>query len=244
MTSALNSADWLDALDRSRAMPAALRGCALLDEVLGASHSAARFMPLGRRDAQLLELQRALFGPQLDAVAQCPHCSERLELNLRVDDLRVPEAALPEAAVTLDCDGFHLCSRLPASIDLAAAAQAGDLDEARALLVQRCLLEATHSGLAVTAPELPDVVVAQLGQALREADPQADTELALQCPSCAHAWTEGFDIASYLFDSLAHWAERCLDEVHVLAQAYGWSEAQILALSPARRARYIERVVS
>ena len=33
-----------------------------------------------------------------------------------------------------------------------------------------------------------------------------------------------------------------LHEVHRLASAYGWSEAQILALSPARRAQYLALV--
>jgi hypothetical protein len=46
-----------------------------------------------------------------------------------------------------------------------------------------------------------------------------------------------------LLDSLSHWAERCLDQVHTLARAYGWSEAQILALSPVRRACYLGRVL-
>ena len=70
----MRSGDWLDTLDRSRALPAALRGCALLDDVLGTGAGTAQSLPLGRRDAQLLELQRALFGPQLEAVTRCPHC--------------------------------------------------------------------------------------------------------------------------------------------------------------------------
>lgn len=240
----MTSGDWLDTLDRSRALPAALRGCALLDDVLGTGAGTAQSLPLGRRDAQLLELQRALFGPQLEAVTRCPHCGERLELNLRVDDLRAAESVTPDPIIALECQGYHVRSRLPDSADLAAAAQAADVEGARELLMQRCLLEASCRGVALLPQDLPDDVVAQLGQALSAADPQANTELALQCPACEHRWAEAFDIASYLLDSLSHWAERCLDQVHTLALAYGWSEAQILALSPARRARYIERVLS
>ena len=99
-------------------------------------------------------------------------------------------------------------------------------------------------GQQLAPHELPESLLKQLGDAMSAADPQADTELALECPACAHCWNEPFDVGSYLLDSLEHWAERCLDQVHTLAQAYGWTEAQILALSPSRRARYIARVLS
>lgn len=246
--SAMTAAEWLDTLDRSRALPPMLRACRLIDSVLGSGEGAAETLPLGRRDAQLLELQRALFGPRLEALAQCPQCGERLELDLRVDDLQMNGASVDpvpaDDSIVLDCHGYHLRCRLPDSRDLAAAAQFGDEALARVTLMHRCLLEARFGAASIAAHELPDDVVAQLGQALGAADPQATTELSLHCPACEHAWSETFDIAGYLLDGLGHWAERCLDQVHLLAQAYGWSEAQVLALSPARRARYIERVLS
>ena len=37
-------------------------------------------------------------------------------------------------------------------------------------------------------------------------------------------------------------AKRLLMDVHLLARAYGWSEAEVLALSPARRRFYLEMV--
>ena len=36
------------------------------------------------------------------------------------------------------------------------------------------------------------------------------------------------------------WARRTLRDVHVLARAYGWREADVLALSPTRRQIYVE----
>jgi hypothetical protein len=106
------------------------------------------------------------------------------------------------------------------------------------------VLEAQRGGDGLAPQALPAALLDDIGRAMSIADPQADTELALTCPACAHAWSEPFDIARYLMDSLEHWAETCLDQVHILARAYGWSEAQILALSPTRRARYIERVLA
>ena len=39
-------------------------------------------------------------------------------------------------------------------------------------------------------------------------------------------------------------AQRLLMEVHLLARAYGWREADILGMSPARRNAYLQRVAA
>ncbi len=49
-----------------------------------------------------------------------------------------------------------------------------------------------------------------------------------------------FDIVSFLWNELNAWAIRTLREVHILASAYGWSETDILAMSPWRRQFYLE----
>ena len=84
--STLSSADWLDLLDSSRSLPPPLRACALLDGVWQAEPGWAASLPLGQRDRQLLELQQALFGPQLELLAECPRCGERLDTHLRRSD--------------------------------------------------------------------------------------------------------------------------------------------------------------
>jgi hypothetical protein len=47
---------------------------------------------------------------------------------------------------------------------------------------------------------------------------------------------------SYLWSELEEWAHRVLVDIHTLAGAYGWSERQILALSPVRRQLYVDMV--
>lgn len=242
----LSSADWLDLLDSSQGLPPPLRACALLDGVWQAEPGWAASLPLGQRDGQLLELHQALFGPQLELLAACPRCGERLELALQVPELMLPAQNPGGAeALTLELDGRCFRCRLPDSRDLWAAAQQADEGQARALLMARCL-QASLQGQAEAAGTvaLSEEAVQRLSEALSAADPQAHTELALQCPACEHGWSEGFDIASHLLSALTSWSERCLDQVHLLARAYGWSEAQVLALSPSRRARYLDRVLA
>jgi hypothetical protein len=53
-----------------------------------------------------------------------------------------------------------------------------------------------------------------------------------------------FDIGRYLWEELRAQAVRLLHEVHTLARFYGWREADILALSAARRHAYLELAAS
>jgi hypothetical protein len=79
-----------------------------------------------------------------------------------------------------------------------------------------------------------------LNDALAEADPQADIELALACPACGQVSRHEFDVLAFFWSELQAWARNLLLEVHALAQAYGWTEPQVLALSPRRRRLYLE----
>jgi hypothetical protein len=74
------------------------------------------------------------------------------------------------------------------------------------------------------------------------ADPLAEILLSFDCPNCGACFQESLDLASFLWAEVEDRARRMLREVHALASAYGWSEAQILSLGPARREIYLEMV--
>ncbi len=129
--------------------------------------------------------------------------------------------------------------RLPESQDLAAIARGGRDDPARELL-ERCIVSAEHRGTACAARELPPSIVAAIEDEMARADPYADTRLALECPACGHAWTLAFDIASFMWRELEARALAIVRDVHALASAYGWSERDIVQMSTAKRAVYLE----
>jgi hypothetical protein len=108
------------------------------------------------------------------------------------------------------------------------------------LLLAQCLLTSEKDGQAVPASALPAPLRAALEQALEEADPLGDASLALDCPECGQGWAAALDLADWTWREVEGWAGRLLGEVHVLASAYGWTEAEVLAHSPRRRARYRE----
>ncbi len=197
-------------------------------------------LSVGQRDDLLLQLRASAFGPRLEAKADCPHCGEKLEMSFGTDDLRPPPAAAPSAALALEFAGHSLTFRLPSSFDLVELTAERDLVEAEAELLRRCVLSARAGGRDLAPGELPEPVVAALAARLAEADPQADVRLALTCPACDQRWEESFDIVSFFWREIEAWAARMLREVHTLASAYGWSEADIVALSPTRRRLYLE----
>jgi hypothetical protein len=77
---------------------------------------------------------------------------------------------------------------------------------------------------------------------LSAADPLADVRLAVTCGECGHQWDTTFDIASLLWTEICAAVERLLSDVHMLARAYGWSEAEVLAVGPRRRQYYLQAV--
>src|SRR5437660_1052830 len=122
----------------------------------GESVEALGRLPLGRRNDRLLALRERLFGPRLEAYAECPQCGEELELALDANAFPPPADDAPPAQLELEADGYTIRFRLLDSGDLQAAAECADVSDARALLVERCVLEARRGdGDAVAAGELP-----------------------------------------------------------------------------------------
>jgi len=91
---------------------------------------------------------------------------------------------------------------------------------------------------------LPENVIAAVSERMAQLDPQGDIQLTLTCPKCGHEWLSPLDIASYLWREICAWAGRTLNEIHLIASAYGWRETDILTLSPQRRRTYLELIES
>lgn len=227
----LNAERLLEAAERLRSEPLPRRGAALLAAANGTSIDDALSLTIGERDARLVALRQITFGRELTGVADCPQCHERCELTLDSSALDLAPSVID--AIEVEIDGTRLRARLPNGHDVAAVL--GTSDPRRALLA-RCIVDATQ--------ELPDDVVDAIETAMEHADPRADLRLALTCPACAHAWTIALDIVSFLGAEIRTAASRLIDEVHLLARAYGWREADILAMSAYRRQMYLERVTA
>jgi uncharacterized protein (UPF0212 family) len=236
-----DQAAMLDAWERGLGSRPPARALALLAAALPETdETALAALPLGARDRQLLDLREMLFGPQLNAIADCPDCGERLETQFPVEAIRYPAIAGPPAEIALEAEGLALRCRLPATLDLLAIPAGADLASARDILLARCVVEACGADGRPLAGALSDAAAAQVSSALAAADPQAAIDLALECPSCGARFAAALDIAGWLVTEVHAWAQRMLGEVAILARAFGWREADVLALSTARRRAYLE----
>jgi hypothetical protein len=195
--------------------------------------------PVGRRDTDLFALRRRLFGSRVQVRLSCPRCDEELEAPFNVDGLADAPPADPEP-LRVTVDGWSVLLRLPAVGDLRALAGSPDPVHARGELLSRCVLEASRDGVETAAADLPVSVQRRLAAAVAAADPYADVRLDLGCPGCGQRTKAVLDIASFLWSELDVWARATLLDVHLLATAYGWSEPEVLALTPWRRRYYLE----
>jgi hypothetical protein len=198
-------------------------------------------LSIGQRDAWLLRMRQAAFGDRLELLARCPDCDEHLAIELACGVLlsdATSETVAREHELVLD--GHTITYRMPDSDDLAAIATMTDIEEARRTLLSRCVL--TLDGRASNDGGLPETLATAVAAAMAELEPCAEVLLDLDCPQCGHEWQSALDIASVLWAEVAACARRLLFDVDQLARAYGWHESEILALSPGRRARYLEMV--
>jgi hypothetical protein len=188
--------------------------------------------PLGRRNKALAELRCRCFGNRLRGWMACSRCGEQLEFEMDGRAFASEPAAEEDRPIVVNEQSF----RLPTSRDLAAAATDHDPLSAAIRLVENCRL-ACDGPRAWSSKDLEEI-----GNRMAEADPLAEIRLTLHCPGCDNAWGETFDIASFLWEEIDARARRILLEVHALASAYGWREAEILSLSESRRAIYLAMV--
>ena len=188
-------------------------------------------LPIGKRNKELAKLRCQWFGAPLQAWTACPNCDEKLELELDTTVFTGNESdGDPAELVRSGNFAFHL----PTSASLARAANGSDSLRAAHSLAQSCLVP---PGLLASWSEAELV---EIGDKLAAADPFAETLMALHCPDCGVDWQVAFDMAAFLWEEIENRVRQIFVSVHTLAAAYGWTEREVLSLSPGRRAMYLE----
>ena len=207
-------------------------------------------LTIGDRDSELLRLRQRLFGNDIHSLDVCPECSEKIEVSFCVRDIcvsagnAVTESRDDTIVDRLAVNGRSLSIRPATTADLIAVEQAASPQSRRDALLRRCvsvLDEADDEAIpaSVLPLKLSEASVKTINDRLSEIDPQADVRIAMDCTRCNHTWSSRFDIVSFLWTEIDVWAQRLLAEVHSLAFAYGWSEHDILNMSPWRRHLYL-----
>lgn len=240
----LSAAELLDVWEKGLNQPILHRALILLTAASPEMDAnAVAELNIGERDARLLQLREWMFGSHLVNTAACPNCAEHVEWENEITDLYVrPSNLATTKELSLQTDKYNLHFRLPNSNDIAAILDDSKDDSKAEDLLKRCIVSAERAGKAYNKNRLPKRALETLSHHIETLDPQAEIRINLACPECSHQWEILFDIANFLWHEINSWAERTLSSVHKLAGAYGWSEQEILKLSPVRRQLYLGMV--
>lgn len=205
------------------------QGVLLAATLGGASAAEVADMPVDRRDRLLIDVRLATFGRDIGFFARCPHCGEGNQADF---DLGVLPEASPADGVAASVGGREIVLRAPTSTTIAKAALAGRPD----ILIE----DIAGPDASLDDPDRR----AEVERALASAFPLLDVRFELTCSACETVFDVRFDIVPWLWREIESIASRTLDAVDRLARAYGWTEREILALSPARRGLYLAKLAS
>lgn len=262
----LSASELLDVWERGRNLnPVHQAILLLLAACPEISEKAILELSIGKRDQYLLALHEWTFGSRFVGLASCPACGEQLELNFSAEDILKNSGANLESfgkelknnvdkELRINEDNYDISFRLPSSQDLLFIANcrdhyegnfkdnSGNISSSKQQLIEQCLIEIKYAGKEIPAKQIPEFILETVTRRMAELDPITDIELELACPACARSWNSIFDIISYFWTEIDSWAYRILTEIHIIASAYGWKEADILATSPVRRQLYLEMI--
>jgi T4 bacteriophage base plate protein len=203
-----------------------------------------------QRDLCLLELRRLTFGSQINGRADCPACGQRLDLDFDIGDLPASTSVLPDleliklskAENSFHTDNYEVTFRLPTSLDLSIVGKLLDQTARRQKLLEACVLSVQCDGKSLLLGDLSPDAIDALIEHMSQENSISNLTLPVTCPECSATWEILFDIVSYFWGEITAWSMRLMHEVHMLATAYGWGEADILAMSARRRQGYLNLI--
>jgi hypothetical protein len=233
----LTEPDFLALWERGQKLHPFDRGLLTVDTAFAqADQSGSAEWPLGRLNRALAQIRCACFGPAMSGWTTCRNCAEQLEFA--VDGRALADSPPPAEDEPISVDGQMF--RLPTSRDLAGVVREADPSVAARRLAERCRFECGGNHTPVS--DWTEAYLDAVGERMTQADSLAEILLHFDCPACGDSFDESLDLSAFLWAEVEHEAKRMLHDVHTLASAYGWTEGEILALSPARRVFFIELV--
>lgn len=229
-------------LGRPQLAVAVLRRCARMPDGAAVDEPWLWKLPIGERLHGLLAVVALTDARPFEVRLDCS-CGEVLELDLVPGELlafrRARSAAWPiRVAVG---DGHSVQLRQPTGEDQLHWA-ALELDNANeraptARMVIEHLVVGRDDGANLAEEWLPG-----LDRGLAEADPLVDFHVATRCPVCEVEVDVDVDVEELALARLEEAQRQFVRDVHRLAAVYHWSEEEIAALPPWRRARYLALV--
>ncbi|MFI0848341.1 hypothetical protein [Mesorhizobium sp. IMUNJ 23232] len=184
-----------------------------------------RRLPVGDFDAIIATLFCDLYGERAEARCECARCRKAYEFDVPVAAVNADRRQADERIFVRDgvrvarlAEGTML--RLPEVRDLLSVA------------VSPLSLETFIVERGGDAPDIVENALALFCPLL------ADT-VATTCPNCGGGQSVEFDLTTFFMKSLLRERDVLLREIDVVARAYGWSFADIVAMPRALRHGFV-----
>ena len=221
-------------LDTSLALALLSRLASWADEAVEAWDS----LSVTDLDALLLLLRQMLVGDLLRTDVVCPAigCGKRFDVTFQIRDYLAQHQPRQARGVEPAGEpGWFQCCGTPVSFRLPRGAD--QVKIARQPRPERELMR-----LCIRPETLSARMLKRVESAMETLAPSLSHELAGTCPECGAEAALYFDVQQFVLLELRDQAAFLYEEVHLLARAYHWSQAEILALPRSRRVRYAEMV--
>lgn len=197
------------------------------------AQTGAAELSTGDRQFIMAELARHFAAGPFWKTVICTGCEGPYDIAIDLDRLPVTPAGDGYPRTTATISSGEIEVRVPTGADQAAVASIEDEMEAVATLAQLCIV--TPDRALAADPETRAADLAAIDDALQAVAPQVATSVSSRCPDCGTANDTAFDTTALFAASVTN----PFPEVHAIAMAYHWSEAEILALSRDRRRTYL-----
>jgi hypothetical protein len=187
---------------------------------------------LGARHQRLLRMHQELVRRPIDACVVCPHCGTDNEFPLPVEHIIGLPTPPPGATVEVATGDGYSVFRIPAIADIADISAATD---GLSALARRTRVGGHADALTSAEMDL-------LAEAWEALDPAGSLRIELVCAECAHELVADADVNEFVARDFDLLVQSLMREVHTIAGAYGWAEAEILDLPAERRRWYVDLI--
>lgn len=226
-------------------LPAARRATALLARTVQrigsvpSTEDAVRGLCAGDRESLVWQVWRLTWGDAVDVVVGCDACGEKLDVRLDAAQAAAASGEVPLGPLREQVGGRAVTFRVPTGADLEEAGDAPDERSGVSRLLRRLVTD-VDGGPA--GPDDLDRLAGPLAERLADLDPGAETWVRTVCPACGADLASLVDPVALVSEEVARGARGLLQEVHLLASTYHWTEDVILSLPTPRRRRYLDLV--
>jgi hypothetical protein len=197
-------------------------------------------LPLGTRIECLLVIVGLDGGDRFSLPLHCSNaaCGEALEIDFTLGELLGSVDQTDQDNIEVLRNGKRIALRRPTATDQVAwrARSYDSRHEAVRGIAASLIVEQPDQDLE---QDLEDEWLEIIEQTLDRHDPLVDFAVTVQCPECREHNPHRIDLADFALGRLAASQARVFQEVHLLAGHYHWSEPEILAIPPWRRAKYL-----